>query len=188
MSKIALIDLDGTVADYDAALTSAMKSIQAPHEEPFVSGRKYEEEHIRNRVRLIRSRPDFWLNLPKLELGFEIVDELKWVGFNLHVLTKGPESNPRAWSEKVSWAQKHLPDAAVTISSDKSLVYGRVLVDDWPDYFLKWLTVRPRGLVVCVAHPWNEHVDHPNVLRYDGNNRKELVQKLTAAYERESGK
>jgi len=43
-------------------------------------------------------------------------------------------------------------------SQKKSLVYGKVLVDDWPDYYLPWLGVRPRGLVTVPAHPWNADV------------------------------
>jgi hypothetical protein len=119
-----------------------------------------------------------------------VVDELRALGFELHVLTKGPRSTPNAWSEKVEWCADHLPDANVTVTGDKSLVYGRVLVDDWPPYFTRWLEARPRGLVVCVAHPWNEGFSpggpqaHANVLRYDGANREELRRRLARAYER----
>ncbi len=121
-----------------------------------------------------------------------MVEELRALGFELHVLTKGPRSTPNAWSEKVEWCAEHLPDANVTVTGDKSLVYGRVLVDDYPPYFTRWLEVRPRGLVVCVAHPWNEGFAkggaqaHPSVLRYDGENRAELRQRLARAYERGS--
>ncbi len=59
--------------------------------------------------------------------------------------------------------------------------------------FTGWLSARPRGLVVSVAHPWNEMfaaggpAAHPNVLRYDGTNRDELRRRLTRAYERAAG-
>lgn len=72
-------------------------------------------------------------------------------------------------------------------------MYGRVLFDDWPSYFLKWLGKRPRGLVVCLAHPWNEEFasggakEHPSIFRYDGTNRAELVERLAKAYERPIG-
>jgi hypothetical protein len=108
------------------------------------------------------------------------------------VLTKGPRTSPNAWSEKLEWCDEHLPDANITISGDKSLVYGRVLFDDWPSYFERWLLVRPRGLVICLAHPWNDEFargrakEHPSVLRYDGSNHDELIARLTRAYERSS--
>lgn len=107
------------------------------------------------------------------------------------MLTKGPKSTPNAWSEKVEWCTKHLPGRLVTLSSDKSLVYGRILVDDWPPYFEKWLQVRPRGLVICVAQPWNIAYDRGgyeeggNVLRYDGANREELRERIHAAFNRQ---
>lgn len=191
----ALIDLDGTVADYDAGLTEAMRAIQSPDEVPYAN--RYEEggvrreiPHVEARRKLIQRQPGFWRSLKKLPLGFEVVDELRKLGFGLHVLTKGPTTTPSAWSEKVEWCRENLPDAIITVTGDKSFVYGRVLFDDFPPYFEKWLAVRPRGLVVCVAHPWNtEYAEggakaNPNVLRYDGTNKDELRTRLARAYER----
>jgi 5'(3')-deoxyribonucleotidase len=191
----ALVDLDGTVADYDAALTDAMRAIQGPDEPPYANryedgGVRREVPHVEARRKLIQRQPGFWKGLRRLPLGFEVVDELRDLGFSLHVLTKGPTTTPSAWSEKVEWCSEHLPDAIVTVTGDKSFVYGRVLFDDFPPYFEKWLAVRPRGLVVCVAHPWNAEYaaggakETPSVLRYDGTNRAELRARLSRAYER----
>lgn len=194
--RIALIDLDGTVAGYDSSLKEAMRSLQSPNEP--VYGDRYtgnqlnhgkEPSYVEARRKMIQKQPGFWRGLKKLALGFDIVAELRELGFGLHVLTKGPATTPGAWGEKLEWCSENLPDALVTISQDKSLVYGRVLVDDFPPYFEGWLKVRPRGLVVCVAHPWNERFkdSHPNILRYDGTNRAELKRRLVQAYERKGG-
>lgn len=187
--RIALIDLDGTVADYDRAMATEMAKLAAPEEDPpeTVDFDSPKEPHIKAREELIRRQPGFWRNLPRLELGFEIVEDLEAVGFGLHVLTKGPTRTTSAWTEKVEWCHEHLPQAAITITQDKALVYGRILVDDWPPFMTSWLSVRPRGLVVCVAHPWNAGVDHPSVFRYDGTNREELRVRLRQAWNRVSG-
>lgn len=190
--RIALIDLDGTVADYDTALKEAMRSLQSPNE-PAYSDRYtggIEPPYIEARRKMIQRQPGFWRNLAPLPLGFQVVQELREYAFDLHVLTKGPQKNGPAWGEKLEWCQEHLTDATVTVTGEKSLVYGRILVDDFPPYFEKWLKVRPRGLVICVAHPWNEGFakggsqEHPNVFRYDGKNREELRDRIRRAHER----
>jgi hypothetical protein len=70
----------------------------------------------------------------------------------------------------------------VTITHDKGLVYGAVLVDDWPDYILKWLEHRPRGLVIMPAHDHNAGFTHHNVVRYDGTNIDEVKARMFARF------
>jgi hypothetical protein len=182
--RVALIDLDGTAADYDASMRRELERLRAPDEPPLGERSDDEPPHVEARRKLIQRMPGFWRGLPRLAPGFQIIDELRQIGFRLHVLTKGPLSSPNAWTEKVEWCREHLPDADVTISQDKALVYGRVLVDDYPPYFLPWLKHRPRGLVVCVAHPWNEGVEHPNVIRYTGDNLPTVRARLERAFAR----
>jgi 5'(3')-deoxyribonucleotidase len=178
---IALIDMDGTVADFDGAMVRELQKLAAPGEGPFLGpdGQYLDLPHIRARRKSIRSKPGFWRSLPTYAPGFEIMAMLKTQGFQCHVLTKGPRNEPAGWTEKVEWCRRHLPNVPVIITEDKSLVYGRVLVDDWSEYFLPWLEHRPRGLVVAPAHPWNKDILHPQVVRYDGRNIEEVRQRLT---------
>jgi len=188
MKKIALIDLDGTLCDYDKSMTFEMSKISHPNEPSY---KKYAtDDYLKARKKLIQNQPGFWLNLEPLKLGFDIIEDLTNIGFSLNVLTQGPKKSINAWSEKVQWCHKYLPGTNITITQDKALSYGRVLVDDFSPYFLNWLTHRPRGLVVCVAHPWNEMFSkngdayQSNVFRYDGSNRNELKKLLQESYSR----
>jgi 5'(3')-deoxyribonucleotidase len=196
--KVALVDLDGSVADYDKALKEQLDKIRSPGEPP-VSDRYKDGEapYLKERRKLIQAMPGFWRNIPKHPLGFDVVEELRALKFSLNVLTKGPYTTPSAWTEKFEWVKTNLPDADCTITQNKSLSYGRILLDDWPPYFIPWLKHRPRGLVVCVAQSWNADMDtikkaaievsgKSNVVRYDGSNRDELIVALRWAYDRKS--
>lgn len=192
-----LVDLDSTVADYETSMSEEMRKLQAPEEAPYkprFSTTDRELPYMEARRKLIQARAGFWLNLKPLKPGFEIVDLMRAIGFRLHVLTKGPEKTPTAWSEKLLWSQQWLADAAVTVTSDKSKFYGRVLADDFPDYFVPWLKRRPRGLVVCVAQTWNADFAigaarfNPQVFRYTGGSldeMKALAKALIQAHDRQ---
>lgn len=162
---IALIDMDGTVADFDSAMSQKLAELASPEETSVEYTDANLPKWLKARERLIKNQPGFWRNLPRLEIGFRVLQELKAAGFELHVLTKGPKYAYNAFTEKREWCAEHLPDLKVTISDDKSLVYGRILFDDWVPYVQTWLKVRPRGLVIMVDHPHNQGFEHPQVIR-----------------------
>jgi len=189
-SKIALVDMDGTVADYDSAMERDLAPLRSPEETgPVVIHGAKEEmpDHYKARVKLIRNNAGWWKKLGRLDDGFRVVDMMRRIGFEVHVLTKGPKNSPNAWTEKVCWCQKHMPGDLVTISSDKSMVYGRVLMDDWPPYVLPWLKARPRALVILPDRPWNQGFEHERVIRYTGNNDDAIFSALQLAFKRKDG-
>jgi len=187
---VALFDLDGTLADYDYRMDEQMRRICSEVEMAALQGQGF---HARDswwhantpwmsaRRKLIKAQPGFWRNLPRVERGFHVLEIARELGFENHALTKGPASNSAAWMEKVDWCQEHAPDLHITIGQKKSLVYGKVLVDDWPPYFLPWLEVRPRGLVIAVEQSWNCDVKHPNLVIYDGRNLAEVRERMAEA-------
>jgi 5'-nucleotidase len=185
---VALFDLDGTLADFDTTMKSQLEILRSPGEGLSLAQEEiimYEDvPYMKARRRLVKSQPGFWRNLPPLKLGFQILDVCRSIGFKPHVLTKGPAKAIAAYTEKVEWCKLHLPGIPVTISDDKGLVYGRVLVDDWPPYIRRWVQWRPRGLVVAVAHRWNEGIDKelPNVIRYRGDNLDQVFDALKANF------
>jgi len=186
----ALFDMDGTLADFDGALQSRMDSITSPSESVWNSENERQEPlYITQRRRLIKSVPGFWFGLPELEDGFWILEQAVDIGFRIMVLSKGPTANSLAWKEKIDWCRAHILgssgamdcdghgiDHEITLTEDKGLVYGRLLVDDWPDYALRWLEFRPRGLVIMPARRWNKDLHHKQVLRFElGSDSDEIA-------------
>jgi 5'-nucleotidase len=169
-APVALFDLDGTLADFDGAMRAGMRALSHPNEMLSAELPETDDEppHLTARRRLIKRQPGFWTGLKRLDLGFKLLDHAVACGYRISVLTKAPRTNFPAWSEKVAWCHAHLPmdkGVQVNLVEDKGLVYGKVLVDDWPLYIESWLQWRPRGLVLMPAQPWNESFAHPQVLR-----------------------
>jgi 5'-nucleotidase len=182
---LALVDMDGTLCDFDAAMSRELARLKAPGE-PDVSPYDESIPWIEARRDLVKSKQGFWLGLEKFKLGFDIYECLNEIGYKVHILTRGPTKMPEAWGEKVQWALQHLPGVPITLTHDKGLVYGKVLVDDWPKYIDAWLAHRPRGLVVMPAQFWNKglYKDDRRVIRYDGTNLDEVRDRLTVQYQK----
>ena len=189
-SKIALFDLDGTLADYDKPYRSYLTELGL--EQPLRGAETPPQKLLR---KIIQNQPGFWYSLPRYKPGFDILEQAIFAGFSPMILTQGPMSVTQAWTEKVEWSKRHVPDFPITITRNKSLVYGRVLVDDWPEYFMPWLKVRPRGIVICPLHPWNKNVhdewctaqNRDRVILYTGENLPEIQNALQKAFNRPSG-
>lgn len=207
--KPCLFDMDGTLCDHTGALMRDLELIKSPGDPEVKRHDDDEPEWAKERKRLIRSQRGWWKDLDHIDFGFDIYQAVRKIGFQINILTKGPWTCAHAWTEKVQWCREHLhDDVKITITEDKSIVYGRVLVDDYVPYVVGWLNARPRGLVIMVANPENEfhiheaekyaakvsqpelidmYVDAVNekrVLRYDGTNYTKVVERLSWAYNR----
>ena len=188
VENIALFDMDGTLADYDGGLRRELAEIANPAD-PTFDNLHDTPKWMERRIRVVRARPGWWESLEPLPLGFDVLRMALQIGYTTRILTKGPRKTQSAWTEKVLWCQQHVepldPDMQVTITEDKGLVYGKVLVDDYPAYMDRWLEFRPRGLGVMPAQPWNEGYSHPNVIRFDGQNGDDLKAALQKAFDRQ---
>lgn len=185
----ALFDLDNTLCDFKLALKTGMDKIAGPGEPPYeVEGDHDETEppHLRERRGLVKRQPGFWRNLPRFAPGFEILAETIKLGYQHTILSKGPRNHADAWKEKVEWVRANISDYVVrmdvVLTEEKEIVYGRVLVDDWPPYIKSWLRWRPRGFVIMPAHGWNAGFEHWQVIRYDGTNLLQVREALRIQY------
>ena len=193
--KTALFDMDGTLADHDKAMLQDLRLIQEPGPDilDLVPNKNLHSDdipdYIIRRIKMIRSVPGWWRNLDTMPIGFEVMRIAREIGFEIHVLTQGPLSHPAAWKEKIEWCQDYLPDdVKITITRDKGLVYGRVLVDDFSDYMIQWLAHRPRGLGIMPIASQNKDFEHPNVIHANDFNYILVREKLQEAFDREEGK
>ena len=186
IENIALFDMDGTLCDYELALKKSLEELSSPKEPQIVFPIKDNApEYLRNRTNLIRKSEEWWTDLPKLQLGWDILEIAKELDYRIMILTQGPRKNPAAWSGKKRWMDKNLPDTDITITRDKGLVYGKILVDDFPDYIERWLQWRKRGLVIMPANNSNQSYKHPQVIRYDGANLQEAKETMLKAKQRD---
>jgi len=183
MDNIALVDMDGTLCDYDAALRHQVHRILGEQADP------WDPKH-KNLVDMIKSYPGFWRDLPRIPFGLEIVDYLQCTGWQVHILTKGPHRTTSAWTEKVEWCREWLPGIPVTITEDKGLVYGKILFDDWPDYCSAWLKWRSNGLVIMPKYDYNEKfaLDNPkSIIRGGFDNIDQVKAAIDSAANRKPG-
>lgn len=145
---IAYFDLDDTLCRYSQALLVELNGLRG------------EDEHIIDvvpeqmyaRKRAIMSKESFWTNLKLNQEVKNLYESIKYLGFKTHILTAGPIRYPEAWSGKKKWADQHFPNVDLTITRDKSLLMGDILVDDYPKYFKGWLKSNPNGMVIA---PYN---------------------------------
>ena len=186
--NIALFDMDGTLCDFEKSLYEDLEKIRSPKEKSYRPPIKDDmPEYIKKRASLITSSEDWWANLPKFQLGWDILDATKSLEYRIMILTQGPRRNPSSWSGKKIWIDKNLgEDVEITITRDKGLVYGKILVDDYPPYIEKWIRWRPRGLVIMPASESNKNFKHNQVIRYEGKNFQYVYNAMTAAKERKS--
>jgi len=190
--RVALFDMDGTLFDHNGSLKESLLKVTPEEWHDYIGNcddlHKFEDtgEWAKNLADLIRTSPGWWRNLPRWEPGWQIYEVVKTIGFCCKVLTKGPRSKPIAWMEKVQCIHDHFGDEMPIdiVGKHKGGTYGRVLVDDFPDYLEKWLKHRPRGLAIMPAHSYNSHFTHENVIRYT-DNLEEVTAALQAAYDRE---
>ncbi len=176
---IALVDMDGTLVDYAGAMYRDMLAIANPEEQYDIGNilltdveRAYNTPYLKARMDLIKRQKDWWFNLEKLPQGFKVVEMLRQLKYKLNILTRGPKKLASAWEQKARWCEINLPDADVSIVSNKTAHYGRVLVDDWIPYVEPWLKHRKNGTVIMPDQPWNEGYTHPQVIRHTDNDEE----------------
>ncbi|MEK6853610.1 MAG: hypothetical protein AABX64_02910 [Nanoarchaeota archaeon] len=186
--KVALFDMDGTICDYVGSMKLELDRLRAPNEprlDPFKIDNDPKYQYLWDRMDLIKSDENWWANLPRYTLGFDILAITKELGYYNEVLTQAPKTNPAALAGKLRWILNNLDaDTDFTMTRNKSRHYGRVLVDDYPGFVLPWLEHRPRGLVIMPSNEYNQGFNHKQVIIYDGQNKDQVREELIESMRR----
>lgn len=185
-NKIALFDMDGVLCDYEKQLAEDLEKLRAPCEKQIkeVFGKDI-PPHVKNRMHLIKNNTSWWASLPKYKLGWDIFKLAKKIGFRTIILSKNPGYNPEALTGKKIWVENNMgKDMEVILTADKGVVYGRILVDDYPEFAKRWLEHRPNGIVIMPESSLNKSFKHPQVIKYNGRNIKQVQEAMKKAYSR----
>ena len=186
--KMCLIDMDGTLFDYEGKLREDLAKLAAPNDPEINDLHDESLAWLRNRITLVTSQPGWWRHLPLLKSGELLLSAAREIGFSCKILTKGPRKKTLAWAEKVECINDRWPDLDIDIvGKDKTGTYGRVLIDDFPDYMSGWLKHRPRGLGIMPKCSYNLDFNHPNVILYDESNLEQVLHAMKAAFQRPTG-
>ena len=186
---VALFDLDGTMCDYVDEMKRDLEKLRSPDEpilDPFkINDDNPKYQYLWDRMSLIKSEADWWANLPKLQLGFDVLEIAKELGYYTEILTQAPRTNPAALAGKLRWILSNMDkDTDFTMTRNKSRHYGRVFVDDFRGYVVPWLEHRKNGLVIMPSNEYNKDFEHPQVIMYDGSNIAQVRDGLVKAMRR----
>eukprot|EP00403_Amphidinium_massartii_P035295 CAMPEP_0178439866 /NCGR_PEP_ID=MMETSP0689_2-20121128/36418_1 /TAXON_ID=160604 /ORGANISM="Amphidinium massartii, Strain CS-259" /LENGTH=661 /DNA_ID=CAMNT_0020062491 /DNA_START=104 /DNA_END=2086 /DNA_ORIENTATION=+ len=155
---IVLVDLDGTLVDWDAGFYKAWG------DRPLVDRASYQIEKcvppqfMQEAVQLFCSK-GFFTNLPPMEGGIEALKEMAASGFEVFLCSSPLADSRYSAQEKWEWVREHLGDAWVNrliLTTDKTVVRGDILIDDKP--VISGLQ-RPHWTQVLFDAPYNQDVD-----------------------------
>ncbi len=142
MSKpLILLDQDGPLADFDAALDQVLADLGHNPSDLVATEWDYTNDVTRHfgaaaatALDVARLSPGFFRHLPVTPGAQEAVERLLEAGCEVAVCTAPSLANPTCASDKLWWIERHFPALSerVIITIDKTWVHGDVLVDDKP--------------------------------------------------------
>jgi len=159
-----LVDMDGVLADFVLSYITIwnerygdqhpmkrdMWSYTIPDNAP---------AHLREQASAISYERGFFLNLHPIPGGIEAIHELERLGHPVRLCTMPLEGSAYVILEKQQWAERHLGRGwkqKTLIVPDKTLVHGRILIDDNPDIVGHQ---QPTWEHVLYDAPYNQHVN-----------------------------
>lgn len=140
--KTVLIDMDGVLADFDRSVFEILKSeypdVKINYDRlNFYMVNDYSNKKVKEIVRSIPERANFFLTLPIMPNALQGVQRIIDLGYHPRICSSPLKSNLTCGKDKLRWLQNnlaaHFGQDIVTeaiITSDKYLSDGLALIDD----------------------------------------------------------
>ena len=137
-----LVDMDGVLADFEGYLIQRWEQlypdsykIRPEERKHFYISRQLPKEWRPKLYQIMYAR-EFFASLPPIPGGKEALNEMRALGWQVHICSSPLIENRTGASEKFAWVEEHLGRDWVgdlILTSDKTLVRGDVLIDDRPE-------------------------------------------------------
>jgi 5'(3')-deoxyribonucleotidase len=112
--EIVYVDMDNVLVDFPWGIDQLSKEIK----------KKYGDD--------LDDIPGFFSDLPPVDGAIEAFRKLS-KHYDTYILSTAPWDNPSAWTDKLLWVKKHLPEKGykrLILSHNKNLNNGDYLIDD----------------------------------------------------------
>jgi 5'-nucleotidase len=179
---IILIDLDNTLAEFDAGLLAAWRA--AYPSEQFVPLKERRSFHTHNdypealqdKVIELCHRPGFILGLQPTPGGIDAVEMMIKRGHDVRFCSSHLEDYKHCVQEKYQWTERYFGMEAIDriiFTRDKTLIRGDLLIDDKP---LITGSLTPTWEHVLYDRPYNQQANDKRRLTWD--NWQEILPEL----------
>lgn len=167
LDKVVLVDMDNTLVDFDLEFGKRWVAARPEDTLDLIKSRKHFELEQNFSAELkplaikIMSEPGFFKSFAPQPYAVEAVKEMTEAG--LHVLLCTAPL-PFQWetcvAEKYAWVRHHLGEEFLTrmiITRDKTVVKGRLLIDDKP--LIRGACDKPEWTHIVFDQPYNQEVE-----------------------------
>lgn len=131
-----LVDLDGVVADWGFGYNRYRVDPMPRYEERATWDLNAGlSAGLRSHTKMIMEHPGFYRDLPVIEGAKEAISSLRAWGHDVRFVSTPYATNESCASDKFAWVEEHFGQSMrlmTTLTFDKTLVRGDVLIDDKP--------------------------------------------------------
>jgi 5'-nucleotidase len=183
-TDIVLLDLDNTITRFDKGMEDWLAREHPQIKIVPTSQRRtfwYQDDYPKELHPLLEAgycSQGFFLGLQPIPGAIEAIHVMTQEEIEVIFCSSNVQSNPYCAGEKHTWIDRNIgPEYAerLILSTDKTLIYGKVLVDDNPE--LKGVLEVPSWQRVIFDQPYNQGIEGPRI-KPDWSNWREAIYPL----------